>query len=41
MVIEGYLSDIMKKFGYNISGETKNLQAISEHYKWFNFRKKS
>ena len=23
MVIEGYLSDIMKKFGYNISGETK------------------
>ena len=42
MVIEGYLSELMKNFNYKITGSSKDqIKAIQEHYKWFNFKKKS
>ena len=41
MVIEGYLSELMKNFNYKITGSPKDqIKAIQEHYKWFNFKKK-
>ena len=40
MTIEAYLSDIMKKFKYKVTGTPANhAEAILEHYKWFNFRR--
>ena len=40
MTIEAYLSDIMKKFKYKITGTPANhAKAILEHYKWSNFRR--
>ena len=40
MTIEAYLSDIMKKFKYKVTGSPANhAKAILEHYKWSNFRR--
>ena len=40
MTIEAYLSDIMKKFKYKVTGTPANhAKAILEHYKWSNFRR--